>query len=163
MASIASVTHAPARVASGRVERLRPRAGAARARNPLGLRASRPARAGNTAPPRAAEMMGVPLYADDLLEACAPWGNVCVVAGKHLVSADENGLSDPYVQVHLDNSPSAECTAHRHRTQTQRRTLNPVWGEGNGETFTFRRAPGAAEVQLRVWDADAVSLFLCSL
>lgn len=89
--------------------------------------------------------------------------HVCVVAGKHLASADENGLSDPYVQVHLDNSPSAECTARRHRTNTQRRTLNPVWGEGNGETFTFRRAPGAAEVQLRVWDADAVSLFLFSL
>ena len=86
MASIASVTHAPARVASGRVERLRPRAGAARARNPLGLRASRPGRVGNTAPPRAAaEMMGVPLYADDLLEACAPWGNVCVVAGTHYI------------------------------------------------------------------------------
>ncbi len=30
---------------------------------------------------RAAEMMGVPLYADDLLQQCAPWGNVCVVAG----------------------------------------------------------------------------------
>ena len=90
--------------------------------------------------------------------------HVCVVAGKHLVSADENGLSDPYVQVHLDNSPSAECTARRHRTQTQRRTLNPVWGEGNGETFTFRRAPGAAEVQLRVWDADAVSfIFMFSM
>ena len=34
---------------------------------------------------RAAEMMGVPLYADDLLEACAPWGNVCVVAGTHYI------------------------------------------------------------------------------
>jgi hypothetical protein len=30
-------------------------------------------------------MMGVPLYADDLLEACAPWGNVCVVAGTHYI------------------------------------------------------------------------------
>ena len=29
--------------------------------------------------------MGVPLYADDLLEACAPWGNVCVVAGTHYI------------------------------------------------------------------------------
>jgi hypothetical protein len=39
-----------------------------------------------------------------------------------------------------------------------------VWGEGNGETFTFRRAPGAAEVQLRVWDADAVSfIFMFSM
>ena len=85
MASIASVPPAPARVASGRVERLRPHAGAARARNALGLRASWPARVRDTASPRAAEMMGVPLYADDLLEACAPWGNVCVVAGTHYI------------------------------------------------------------------------------
>uniref|UniRef100_A0A7S0STI9 Uncharacterized protein n=1 Tax=Mantoniella antarctica TaxID=81844 RepID=A0A7S0STI9_9CHLO len=33
----------------------------------------------------AAEMMGVAVYADDLLEACAPWGNVCVVAGTHYI------------------------------------------------------------------------------
>jgi hypothetical protein len=30
-------------------------------------------------------MMGVPLYADDLLEACAPWGNVCIVAGTRYI------------------------------------------------------------------------------
>ena len=47
-----------------------------------------PARAPPRAPgvrARAAEMMGVPLYADDLLEACAPWGTVCVVVGTHYI------------------------------------------------------------------------------
>lgn len=80
--------------------------------------------------------------------------HVCVVAGKHLVSADENGLSDPYVHVALDNSPASVFNSRSNRTKTARRTLNPVWGGGRGETFTFVRAPGAAEVQLRVWDAD---------
>ena len=80
--------------------------------------------------------------------------HVCVVAGKHLVSADENGLSDPYVQAALDNSPASVCNSRSNRTKTARRTLNPVWGGGRGETFTFARAPGASEVQLRVWDAN---------
>ena len=75
--------------------------------------------------------------------------HVCVVAGKHLVSADENGLSDPYVQVALDNSPASVFNSRSNRTKTARRTLNPVWGGGRGETFTFARAPGASEVQLR--------------
>lgn len=35
--------------------------------------------------PRAAETMGVPLYPEDLLQQCAPWGNVCVVAGTHYI------------------------------------------------------------------------------
>lgn len=80
--------------------------------------------------------------------------HVCVVAGKHLVSADDNGLSDPFVQVALDNSPASAFNSRSNRTKTARRTLNPVWGGGRGETFTFARAPGASEVQLRLWDDD---------
>lgn len=76
--------------------------------------------------------------------------HVCVIAGKHLVAADANGLSDPFVCVSLDNSAAAEVQ----RTEVVRRTINPVWGGGAGETFTLRRRPGAAEVCLEVWDRD---------
>ncbi|ACO64292.1 predicted protein [Micromonas commoda] len=54
-------------------------------RRRVGWRNAREVRGKNAGETRAAEMMGVPLYPDDLLEACAPWGNVCVVAGTHYI------------------------------------------------------------------------------
>jgi Ca2+-dependent lipid-binding protein len=52
--------------------------------------------------------------------------HVCVIAGKHLIAADANGQSDPFVYVSLDNSAASEVQ----RTEVVTRTLNPVWGDG---------------------------------
>ena len=76
--------------------------------------------------------------------------HVCVLAGKHLAAMDANGLSDAFVRVGLDSSVRSE----RKRTETMKRTLDPVWGRGAGETFTFERRAGASEVQLHAYDAD---------
>jgi hypothetical protein len=42
------------------------------------------------------------------------------------------------VEVSVDNSSGAEVQ----RTEVMARTLNPVWGAGDGETFTLTRRPG---------------------
>ena len=77
--------------------------------------------------------------------------HVCVVAGKHLAASDARKLTDAFVRVRLDNGAKRE----ERRTSVRRKTLDPVWGAGAGETFTLTRRPGASEVQLRVFDEDS--------
>ena len=76
--------------------------------------------------------------------------HVCVIAGKHLAASDAGRLTDAFVRVRLDNASLREES----RTGVCRKTLDPVWGAGAGETFTLTRRPGASEVQLRVFDED---------
>ena len=83
--------------------------------------------------------------------------HVCVVAGKHLVATDDKGLTDAFVRVRLDNAPRSDRRGRGHRTAVAKRTLDPVWGNGAGETFTLERRPGAAEVQLLCYDAENVT------
>ena len=78
--------------------------------------------------------------------------HVCVIAGKHLAASDAGRLTDAFVRVRLDNAALREES----RTGVCRKTLDPVWGAGAGETFTLTRRPGASEVQLRVFDEDSV-------
>ena len=83
--------------------------------------------------------------------------HVCVVAGKHLVATDDKGLTDAFVRVQLDNAPRSDRRGRGNRTAVAKRTLDPVWGNGAGETFTLERRPGAAEVQLLCYDAENVT------
>ena len=76
--------------------------------------------------------------------------HVCVIAGKHLAASDAGRLTDAFVRARLDNGALRE----EKRTDVRRKTLDPVWGAGAGETFTLTRRPGASEVQLRVFDED---------
>ena len=76
--------------------------------------------------------------------------HVCVIAGKHLAASDAGRLTDAFVRARLDNGALRE----EKRTGVRRKTLDPVWGAGAGETFTLTRRPGASEVQLRVFDED---------
>ena len=73
-----------------------------------------------------------------------------MIAGKHLAASDAGRLTDAFVRARLDNGALRE----EKRTDVRRKTLDPVWGAGAGETFTLTRRPGASEVQLRVFDED---------
>ena len=79
--------------------------------------------------------------------------HVCVVAGKHLAASDAGRLTDSFVRARLDNGAAREARS----TSVRRRTLDPVWGAGAGETFTLVRRPGASEVQLLVFDEDTLT------
>jgi hypothetical protein len=76
--------------------------------------------------------------------------HVCVVAGKHLSASDVGRSTDAFVKLSLDNGLPSEFG----KTETIKRSLDPVWGRGAGETFTVPRRPGACEVVLDVYDAD---------
>jgi len=76
--------------------------------------------------------------------------HVCVLAGKHLAASDIGRLPDAFVKVQLDNGHRREFS----RTATERKTFDPVFGNGEGETFTMTRRPGASEIVLRVLDSN---------
>ncbi|XP_067882673.1 double C2-like domain-containing protein alpha [Heterodontus francisci] len=50
----------------------------------------------------------------------------CIIRAKGLKPMDFNGLSDPYVKIHL--LPGA-CKGNKLKTRTLRNTLNPTWNE----------------------------------
>ena len=76
--------------------------------------------------------------------------HVCVIAAKHLAASDSGRSTDAFVKVFLDNRLPHE----KHKTGVIKRSLDPVWGNGSGETFTLTRRPGASEVVCNVYDSD---------
>ncbi|KAI9515303.1 Double C2-like domain-containing protein alpha [Dissostichus eleginoides] len=71
---------------------------------------------------------------------------------------DFNGLSDPYVKLHL--LPGA-CKANKLKTRTIRNSLNPVWNETltySGITEEDMHRKTLSDVRVNV--AESVSLFL---
>ena len=65
-----------------------------------------------------------------------------------LISADANGLSDPYARISLGDV--------RHKSKVAKRTLSPVWGE----TFAFKgtlRELTAKRMRVEIFDHDTFS------
>jgi len=50
-----------------------------------------------------------------------------IVSGEHLLSADLNGKSDPYVKVEIKNPDSYKKSKQKARTHVVDKTLNPTW------------------------------------
>ena len=56
------------------------------------------------------------------------WLRVNLVSGHDLLSADDNGFSDPYCDLNV-LCPSRESCKHMWRSSTKFETLNPKWDE----------------------------------
>jgi len=56
------------------------------------------------------------------------WLRVNLVSGHDLLSADDNGFSDPYCDLYV-LCPSRESCKHMWRSTTKFKTLNPKWDE----------------------------------
>ena len=54
--------------------------------------------------------------------------SIHVVAARRLLSADSNGLSDPYVSIQLIDEQRQQICQPK-KTQTQKKTLEPDWDE----------------------------------
>ena len=67
-----------------------------------------------------------------------------VIAAKDLVSADKNGLSDPYVKAKI--IPEAEDGEAKYKTKTCRKNLNPEFNE----TFVIDIKPADRSKRLLV-------------
>jgi len=72
--------------------------------------------------------------------------------GTDLISADRNGLSDPFcvVRVHKAAVPSW-------RSRVRTKTLNPVW-EQSHEFAGYREDMVSMPIRIKVWDWDVLSL-----
>ena len=73
--------------------------------------------------------------------------HLLLIKGSALIAADANGLSDPYVKLHL-------CGAS-HKSRTIKRSLNPVWHE----RFAFRGVLSELtreKLRLSVYDRDLI-------
>lgn len=67
-----------------------------------------------------------------------------------LMSADSNGLSDPYIVV-LRGAPGSRGISKVHKTKVIKKSLNPVW---TGEECTIRPASVHDVVTFNVFDKD---------
>ena len=76
---------------------------------------------------------------------------VTVIRCTGLLSADANGMSDPYVKLGL-SAPAGATRIQPARTKTQETTLNPMFGE----TFLFSVAAGDCQLTVEVMDADTI-------
>ena len=81
---------------------------------------------------------------------------VTVSEGRNLKSCDDNGLSDPYVEVRLlPEDPKKKKKEKDQKTKVVKKSLNPRWEESFEFTLTPAELPDR-RIQLLVWDEDAV-------
>jgi hypothetical protein len=75
---------------------------------------------------------------------------VRVMHGDNLIPLDKNGLSDPVIVATLHGG---EAEGHRQKTSTQRKTLNPKWGETLEWKFSASRLCQRA-IHFQMYDVD---------
>jgi Ca2+-dependent lipid-binding protein len=74
---------------------------------------------------------------------------VTVVSAERLMAADRGGTSDPFIELWVGGK--------KHKTSTQKKTLNPRWDE----PFVLEVPPGTISLDVLVFDSDMVgSAFL---
>ncbi|XP_061553827.1 rabphilin-3A isoform X2 [Phycodurus eques] len=94
----------------------------------------------------------------------------CVIKAKGLKPMDSNGLSDPYVKLHL--LPGAS-KSNKLRTKTLKNTLNPTWNETlvyhgitdeemSRKTLRYHRLVRRLNCAIRVVTVVKVALYLCT-
>ncbi len=69
--------------------------------------------------------------------------------GTNLAPKDPNGLSDPYVRIHVRGQDGA--TLLRKETKVCRKSLSPTWNER-----FFLKCPLDVRIGLECWDWDRV-------
>eukprot|EP00037_Helgoeca_nana_P030402 m.375216 g.375216 ORF g.375216 m.375216 type:complete len:1354 (-) comp28181_c0_seq1:2618-6679(-) len=79
---------------------------------------------------------------------------VRVMHGDNLIPLDKNGLSDPVIVATLHGGEhGGEAEGHRQKTSTQRKTLNPKWGETLEWKFSASRLCQRA-IHFQMYDVD---------
>lgn len=70
--------------------------------------------------------------------------NLNIISGSHLMAADRNGKSDPFVGIYINGK-------RVYKTHTEKKTLDPVWNEHCKIPIPSR---SRSNVVMRVWDWD---------
>lgn len=73
--------------------------------------------------------------------------NVEIIEGKDIVPKDPNGLSDPFVTMFIQSSPT-----HRYNTSVKSETLSPTWEEHF--SLPISENPNDETLVVEVWDFD---------
>jgi len=79
--------------------------------------------------------------------------SVTILSGRNLVSKDSNGLSDPYVVVHLLDSNGNVDKKSKQKSSVNEKTLNPVW---EGEILRLETKNDTSGLEVSVWDQDKI-------